>query len=206
MTGGEEGAFLSRWSRRKRAVEPAPEPDAAAEPDAAELAANRAAAEAVDLDALDRHSDLSTFLKKGVPVLLRQRAMAALWRSDPLYANLDGMVDYGEDYGRKELLMPALKSAWVAGRGYAKALSAEAEGARPPGDTPGDPPGGLPPGGPPIEEPAPEPDLPPDPPPADVPPEIPPGPPEDLPGDVPNTPPLDPPQLSLRHRLSLGRA
>lgn len=139
---------LSRWSRQKLArakadavpaveveeVVPQPSPQEverqAAEAAAleAQLAANRQAAEAVDLTTLDESSDFSVFLKEGVPKLLKKQAMAALWRSNPVYANVDGLVDYGEDFGSPDLIMKTFKSAWQAGRGYLKAVEEFTEG------------------------------------------------------------------------------
>ncbi|MCV6596861.1 MAG: DUF3306 domain-containing protein [Mangrovicoccus sp.] len=121
--------FLSRWSARKRAeaTPPAPEaePSPQAAPDPTELEANRAAAEAVDLDSLDKDSDLSVFLRDGVPDLLRNAALQKVWRSNPVFANLDELVDYGEDFGRKDLILESFKSAWQAGRGYLDQIEPE---------------------------------------------------------------------------------
>jgi hypothetical protein len=131
MSDTEDANILSRWSRRKLAAREQaasqPVPDRPPEEDAetiaarnAELQANRDAAEAIDLDRLDEKTDFSVFMKEGVPELLRRQAMAVLWRSNPVFANVDGLVDYGEDYGRPELIMKTFKSAWQAGRGYLK--------------------------------------------------------------------------------------
>lgn len=94
-------------------------PDVAAAREA-ELKANREAAEAVDLERLDQDSDFSVFMKEGVPELLRRRAMGVLWRSNPVFANVDGLVDYDDDFGSPSLVMKTLKTAWQVGRGYAK--------------------------------------------------------------------------------------
>jgi hypothetical protein len=140
MSEPEDEQFLSRWSRRKRATrrpdakEPqsdetreAPEGAQGTERDAeadaareAELRANREAAEAVDLETLNEDSDFSVFMKEGVPHLLRRRAMAALWRSSPVFANLDRLVDYDDDFGSPDLVAKTLQSAWQVGRGYLK--------------------------------------------------------------------------------------
>ena len=129
---------LSRWSKRKiastrpsaiEAGEAGTPPSATAEQQArraAELAANREAAEAVDLDELDSDSDYSVFLKEGVPELLKKRAMSVLWRSNPVLANVDGLVDYDDDFGSPDLLMKTFKSAYQAGRGYLEHQEREA--------------------------------------------------------------------------------
>lgn len=134
MTEKDEPQFLSRWSRRKleaREAEEKPgveEANAPREADAgttaareAELQANREAAEAVDLAALDERSDFSVFMKDGVPAMLRRKAMAALWRSSPVFANIDGLVDYGENFADPGLVQKTLQSAWQVGQGYLKA-------------------------------------------------------------------------------------
>lgn len=148
MSEPEDSNLLSRWSRRKRAAregeaveaEPRTAPETVKEPaDAeaiaareAELEANRKAAEAVDLAKLDETVDFSVFMKAGVPALLRKQAMAALWRSNPVYANVDGLVDYGDDFGSPDLIMKTFQSAWQAGRGYLKEeLAAKADDAVP---------------------------------------------------------------------------
>ena len=84
----------------------------------AALAANRAAAEAVDLDALRPGSDLSAFFREGVPEALRARALKALWRSDPVFANVDRLCDYDDDFRAAAMVPGAIQSAWRAGRGY----------------------------------------------------------------------------------------
>lgn len=122
---------LSRWSKRKLAVanEEAEVDGAVERPDAesvaaqeaelqAELQVNREAAEAVDLDSLDEESDFSVFMKAGVPELLKKRAMASLWRTSPVFANVDGLVDYDDDFGSPDLIMKTFQSAYEIGKGY----------------------------------------------------------------------------------------
>lgn len=97
--------FLSRWSRRKQEVrtsEPAPEGavpagDAASEPEAqtavadgrgeeptapAELSADEIAA-LPSLEDLTPETDISVFLRKGVPESLRNAALRRMWVLDP---------------------------------------------------------------------------------------------------------------------------
>ncbi|MFC2969190.1 DUF3306 domain-containing protein [Acidimangrovimonas pyrenivorans] len=120
--------FAARWSRRKREVEVeaaeetravAPDPLAEAEAERAareEEEANRLAAEAVDLDAVEYGDDFSLFLKRGVPDALRRKALRKFFTSDPLLANLDGLNDYDEDYNNPAHLV--YKSSWDAVRGF----------------------------------------------------------------------------------------
>lgn len=122
--------FLSRWSERKRAVrdhEAAEEQaaeniaEAAQEGDDTEmLAANRAEAEAIDLDGLTSESDFSPFFKTGVPAALKSAALKKLWRSHPVFACLDGLNDYDENFADPARIMKVAKSSWEVGSGYAK--------------------------------------------------------------------------------------
>lgn len=125
----EDRPFLSRWSERKRSSETEPErgpPDASSEQaegaDAEavdeELAANQAAAEVIDIDSLDEDSDYSPFLKDGVPADLKSAALQRLWRSNPVFANIDGLNDYDEDFTIPKTPMGAVKTAWKFGRGF----------------------------------------------------------------------------------------
>ncbi|MEP3231470.1 MAG: DUF3306 domain-containing protein [Hyphomicrobiales bacterium] len=136
MATEDDKGFFSRWSGRKRAIaagddvvqdDPhlAPpvdlvEPENAEEETArlAELTANREAAEAIDIEALDYDSDYSTFFKEGVPPLLKQKAMRLLWRSNPVLANIDGLCDYDENFGDPSLILEKFESAYQIGKGY----------------------------------------------------------------------------------------
>jgi hypothetical protein len=94
--------FLARWSRLKQAErekasrhEPGPPDPAAAgspEPPADPLEDLPA------LEALTKDSDFRAFMRPGVPEALRNQALRKLWGSDPVYANLDGLLEYGEDF------------------------------------------------------------------------------------------------------------
>ncbi|MBA4783677.1 MAG: DUF3306 domain-containing protein [Rhizobiales bacterium] len=132
----KDDGFLSRWSRRKRAIaagedlpEPvAPEAAGALKGGKADAAAadlreqvwteNRLAAEAVDFDTLNFESDFKLFLKDGVPGPLRQKALDTLWRSNPILANLDGLNDYEENFADPARIMPTFESAYRIGKGY----------------------------------------------------------------------------------------
>jgi hypothetical protein len=97
----EEG-FLARWSRRKRAD---PQARADEERPPTEAAADAAApAETPEppalppVESLGRDSDYTVFLQAGVPEATRRAALRKLWTSDPVLANLDGLLEYGEDF------------------------------------------------------------------------------------------------------------
>ncbi len=109
--------FLSRWSQRKLAEkegeapppEPAPpEPEAAAPVVEAEAAPPEPVAEEPEpefdlaslpsLDSLHAGSDFTAFLKKGVPLALRQAALRKAWVTDPLIRDFRNPLDYGWDF------------------------------------------------------------------------------------------------------------
>lgn len=109
--------FLSRWSQRKLAekeaaplpepeaeaplpepvteappappAEPAPEPEPELEFDLASLP---------PLDSLHAGSDFTQFLRKGVPLALRQAALRKAWVADPLIRDFRNPLDYGWDF------------------------------------------------------------------------------------------------------------
>ncbi len=113
---GRGEGFLSRWSRRKQAArEGAP----AAGTPAEEAAAPEALAEAplpvahppepeteteIDLASLPRiedltiASDVTAFLRKGVPAVLRNAALRRMWSLDPAIRDFIGPADYAWDW------------------------------------------------------------------------------------------------------------
>jgi hypothetical protein len=121
--------FLSRWSRRKRSDADENDPPAAEAVEAAtsdEAAAPEAADEAgdpevvarlPDIESLDESSDFSAFMAEGVPEALRRRALRRLWRLNPLFANLDGLNDYDEDFTIGASLAEGVKTIYKVGRG-----------------------------------------------------------------------------------------
>ncbi len=117
---------LDAWSRRKARV---------AEAEALErAAAERAAAEAAmegrsdaeicaelglpDPQSLGPGDDFAAFLKSQVPERLRRVALRRLWRSDPALANVDGLVEYGEDFTISTGAGEALATAYRVGKGF----------------------------------------------------------------------------------------
>jgi len=173
--------FVKRWSRRKSAAreqaraaerEPARETepqgaDAAPAPAAqgpappAEAPGRRDPEAPVDLDSLPDiesltyESDYTVFMRKGVPAELRKRALERLWRSDPVLANLDGLVEYGEDYTKIGTVKSVVRSAYQVGRGmlHDRAIKSAEQTAEPggppqpapetPGPAPAEPPHGA---------------------------------------------------------------
>ena len=135
---GDEG-FLSRWSRRKagaRETQPTAETDPAASiqdvgsEDTSEnsLPEGQEPGEPPefdvstlpDLDSLGPGSDFSPFMQAGVPSALKTKALRKLWRVKPELANLDGLIDYGEDLTGSFKVVDHLKTAYEVGRGFLK--------------------------------------------------------------------------------------
>jgi hypothetical protein len=97
--------FLSRWSRRKReiageaAAAPAPAPESA-EPVAppAEPEEEVDLSLLPDIETLTAESDITLFLKKGVPEALKNAALRKIWSADPAIRDYIGPVDYQWDF------------------------------------------------------------------------------------------------------------
>lgn len=121
----EEEGFISRWSRRKdlaKRAEPATRVEDTASPPedrGAVAAPQRTAVEDLpDIETMSIDSDFSAFLQDGVPDELRAAALRRLWRLDPVFANLDGLVEYGGDYTDAATVVESLKTAYQVGRGF----------------------------------------------------------------------------------------
>ncbi len=129
------------WSRRKAAVQAEAEAEIAAV-EAQVLSEQHAGLEKKtdaeilaefdlpDPDALQPGDDVSGFMAKAVPDRLRRRALRRLWRLNPVLANVDGLVDYGEDYTDAACVIENLQTAYQVGKGmlaHVEALAAKAE-------------------------------------------------------------------------------
>ncbi len=137
--------FIARWSRRKRGEAPDEDEPTPVEADSGERAAtepteDEIVAQLPDIDSLDEHADFTVFLKKGVPEELRKRALRRLWRLNPVFANLDGLAEYDEDFNTATTLLEGLKTVYQVGKGMpgpAKPLGDESQAAgRETGGTP----------------------------------------------------------------------
>lgn len=130
---GNEG-FLGRWSRRKaEAALPLPAADAdlseenheqpadETQPPAADTEQNNQMPVALpDIDEMGAGSDFSVFMQAGVPPALKTKALRKLWRVKPELANLDGLLDYGEDLTGSFKVVDHLKTAYQVGKGFLK--------------------------------------------------------------------------------------
>jgi Protein of unknown function (DUF3306) len=158
MKKAEDEGFVRRWSRlkseaRRTPAEPRDEglrpPPASAEapalrpepastvvpgdargrePDDGGDPARFDPASLPDIESLTFDSDYTAFLQEGVPRELRNRALQRLWRSDPVLANLDGLLEYGEDYSAIGTKKTLVRTAYRVGRGMIdRALEPEKE-------------------------------------------------------------------------------
>jgi hypothetical protein len=135
----DDGSLLSRWAMRKRAVaqqEKAEHEQADIEAEAQVALADPerigTAAEPEeetdeqilerlglpDPDAMEKGDDFSAFMTSTVPARIRNRALRRLWISNPVLANLDELVDYGEDFTDAATVIENLQTAYQVGRGF----------------------------------------------------------------------------------------
>ncbi|MDP6705959.1 MAG: DUF3306 domain-containing protein [Alphaproteobacteria bacterium] len=68
------------------------------------------------IESLDRDSEYKGFLADGVPEVLTRAALRKLWASDPVFANLDGLNDYDEDFNLVDTLLSTVESPNEAAR------------------------------------------------------------------------------------------
>jgi len=116
------------WSRRRAGVEAekaTADATAEAKSDAEEMAELEkqsdeeilAALNLPDPDTLKQGDDVAAFMARMVPDRLRRRALRALFRLNPVLANVDGLVDYGEDFTDAALVVENLQTTYQVGKG-----------------------------------------------------------------------------------------
>ncbi len=129
------------WSRRRAAVEAeeAQETRALKEAEAqardAELAERSDADLLADLDLPDPDTlgpgdDFKAFLTEAVPARLKTRALRRLWVTNPVLANVDGLIDYGEDFTDAAMAVENIQTAYQVGKGmtaHVEELARQAE-------------------------------------------------------------------------------
>ncbi|MHA7850584.1 DUF3306 domain-containing protein [Roseovarius sp.] len=129
------------WSRRKAKVQAEQEAEARAALAAEEAAREQELAEKPDAeileelglpdpDTLEPGADFRAFMQKAVPDRIRRRALRRLWLSNPALANLDGLIDYGEDFTDSATVLENLQTAYQVGKGmmaHVEELARQAE-------------------------------------------------------------------------------
>lgn len=129
------------WARRKAAVAKEAELEARTEEalvaarteaDLAERSDEELLAEA-KLPApedLDSSEAVREFMASALPQRLKTRALRKLWTLNPVLANLDGLIDYGEDFTDSATVIENLQTAYQVGKGMLAHLEAMAEAER----------------------------------------------------------------------------
>ena len=128
-TPKDEG-FLDRWSRVKRESEPETEVVIAEPAPAEEELTDEELLEKLGLtdpSLLKEGDDVSGFMSPQVPDHLRRLALRFLWRSNPILANVDGLVDYGEDFTDAATVIENMQTIYQVGKGAAWKFKAEQE-------------------------------------------------------------------------------
>lgn len=116
------------WSRRKAQVEAEAEAQARAAEAEARAVQDAEQAEKSDADLCEKlglpdpdtlqpGDDFRAFMAKAVPDRLRRRALRRLWLSNPALANLDGLLDYGEDFTDSATVIENMQTAYQVGKG-----------------------------------------------------------------------------------------
>lgn len=115
MSDAEDG-FLARWSRRKRRPENSPitESPEVDEQISEQSAQHSESVEAADtrrepeplprIEDLTAESDLSAFLRAGVPPELQKAALRRAWSLDPAIRDYCGPADYALDFNDPDSL------------------------------------------------------------------------------------------------------
>lgn len=131
------------WSRRKAAVEAEADAVEKARVEVEQATAEKALAERsdeellaeaglCDPDTLDNAEQVQEFLRSALPQRLKTRALRRLWALNPALANLDGLVDYGEDFTDAATVVENLQTVYQVGKGMLSAFAQEES----PGDVP----------------------------------------------------------------------
>lgn len=134
---------LQRWSRKKAragkdteatttpsAVEPTVE---SSSPEEQALAVNETLSESEllekyglpDPDAIELGTDVTGFMRKEIPEMLRRRALRSLWKSNPVLAVLDGLNDYDEDFTDAANTLKSVKTLYKVGQGFDRTPAVE---------------------------------------------------------------------------------
>ncbi|MEO9572915.1 MAG: DUF3306 domain-containing protein [Tateyamaria sp.] len=73
-------------------------------------------------EALESPDQVREFLNSAVPQRLKTRALRRLWRLNPIFANLDGLVDYGEDFTDAAMVIENMQTVYQVGKGMLTAF------------------------------------------------------------------------------------
>lgn len=132
---------MTLWSKRRAAVAAEERAEAQARVETTRQAEEAALAERPDAELLTEAGvkppeelacaeEVRDFLKHALPDRLKRRALRRLWGLNPVLANVDGLVDYGEDFTDAAMCVENMQSVYTVGKGMLeqfKALEHEAE-------------------------------------------------------------------------------
>jgi len=130
------------WSRRKAAVEAETRAERAAEAARQQAVEEARLAERSDgellaeaglpePEALESAEEVRAFLRSALPQRLKTRALRKLWRTNPVLANLDGLVDYDDDYTDAATVVENLQTVYRVGKGMLSGLDDVADAPAP---------------------------------------------------------------------------
>lgn len=119
---------MSVWSKRRAAVAAEERAEIEARQAALRQAEEQALAERPDAEllaeaglkepeALLSAEEVRAFLKHALPERLKRRALRRLWGLNPVLANVDGLVDYGEDFTDKAVCIENMQTLYTVGKG-----------------------------------------------------------------------------------------
>ncbi len=119
------------WSRRRAAVLAEAEADTKTAERADAAVKQAAMAEKSDADILlelnlkdpdqmQQGDDFTSFMLAEVPERLRKRALRTLWRSNPVLACVDDLLDYGDDFKAEWDGADLIKTVYRVGKGMLK--------------------------------------------------------------------------------------
>lgn len=121
--------FPDAWTRRKARVREEAEAEARARREAAARQRDAEAAETPEAQLLadlnlpapeemGPGDDFAAFLSSAVPTALRNRALRRLWTTSPVLANLDDLLEYGEDFTGAGEAGGVIATAYRVGKGF----------------------------------------------------------------------------------------
>ena len=116
------------WSRRKAAVAAEKAQDAAHVQERARAETVEELEAKTDEEILDElglpdpttlkpGDDFAAFLKDAVPDRIKKVALRKLWTSNPILANVDGLLDYGEDFTDAAVGAGVVETTYQVGKG-----------------------------------------------------------------------------------------
>ncbi len=119
---------MDMWARRKAGVAAEVAADEKAVEDAAIAEVHAELEEKTDdeilaelelpnPDDMKMGDDFTGFMKAAVPERIRKRALRKLWLSNPVLANVDNLLDYGEDFTGNGVIGEVIATTYQVGKG-----------------------------------------------------------------------------------------